>query len=186
MASMGCIVALPDKALFQGEITYANIPGTDGYFGVLRADFDENGFSTGDYSPKQAYFAYQTLCALFSDNARPLELPIFRSWRDSKRLFGTDYQGDALMTAGFEKDGAYAFCYWYAADLMTTDYEGTETFKVASLPGPIRLIDPMDGSIYEVPESMIEVQEKGHGTGLTLLNLPLRDYPLILTFGDFK
>lgn len=41
MASMGCIVALPDKALFQGEITYANIPGTDGYFGVLpgaRAD----------------------------------------------------------------------------------------------------------------------------------------------------
>ena len=24
MASMGCIVALPDKALFQGEITYAN------------------------------------------------------------------------------------------------------------------------------------------------------------------
>ena len=27
MASMGCIVALPDKALFQGEITYANIPG---------------------------------------------------------------------------------------------------------------------------------------------------------------
>ena len=35
MASMGCIVALPDRALFQGEITYANIPGTDGYFGVL-------------------------------------------------------------------------------------------------------------------------------------------------------
>ena len=28
MASMGCIVALPDKALFQGEITYANIPGS--------------------------------------------------------------------------------------------------------------------------------------------------------------
>ena len=35
MASMGCIVALPDKALFQGEITYANIPGTDGYFLVM-------------------------------------------------------------------------------------------------------------------------------------------------------
>ena len=35
MASMGCLVALPDKALFKGEITYASIPGTDGYFGVL-------------------------------------------------------------------------------------------------------------------------------------------------------
>lgn len=35
MASLGCLVALPDKALFKGEITYASIPGTDGYFGVL-------------------------------------------------------------------------------------------------------------------------------------------------------
>ena len=90
------------------------------------------------------------------------------------------------MTAGFEKDGAYAFCYWYAADLMTTDYEGTESFKVAGLPGPIRLIDPMDGSIYSLPEDMIVPQEKGQGVGLTLKNLPLKDYPLILTFGDFR
>ncbi len=35
MASLGCMVALPDRALFQGEITYAGIPGADGYFGVL-------------------------------------------------------------------------------------------------------------------------------------------------------
>ena len=35
MASMGCIVALPDKALFQGEITLCQHPGTDSYFGVL-------------------------------------------------------------------------------------------------------------------------------------------------------
>ena len=35
MAVMRCTVALPDRALFQGEIAYASIPGTDGYFGVL-------------------------------------------------------------------------------------------------------------------------------------------------------
>lgn len=35
MAALGCLVALPDKALYRGEITYASIPGTDGYFGVL-------------------------------------------------------------------------------------------------------------------------------------------------------
>ena len=29
-----------------------------GYFGVLNADFDENGFATGDYSPKPAYYAH--------------------------------------------------------------------------------------------------------------------------------
>ena len=35
MAVMRCTVALPDRALFQGEVSYASIPGTDGYFGVL-------------------------------------------------------------------------------------------------------------------------------------------------------
>lgn len=35
MVAMRCTVALPDRALFQGEIAYASIPGTDGYFGVL-------------------------------------------------------------------------------------------------------------------------------------------------------
>ena len=28
-----------------------------GYFGVLGADFDEDGFSTGEYEPKQSYYA---------------------------------------------------------------------------------------------------------------------------------
>lgn len=35
MAVMRCTVALPDRALFQGEIASASIPGSDGYFGVL-------------------------------------------------------------------------------------------------------------------------------------------------------
>ena len=35
MAVMRCTVALPDRALYQGEISYASIPGCDGYFGVL-------------------------------------------------------------------------------------------------------------------------------------------------------
>lgn len=157
-----------------------------GYFGVLHADFDEDGFSTGDYSPKASYYALQNLCSLFCEETRPVELPIFCGWTNSPRLFGTDYAGDGLMTAGFEKNGAYAFCYWVAADLMTAEYDGTESFRTASLPGPIRLIDPMDGSIYELPEDMIVPEEQGRGTGVTLKNLPLKDYPLILTFGEFR
>ena len=35
MAVMRCTVATPTRALFEGEITYAGIPGTDGAYGVL-------------------------------------------------------------------------------------------------------------------------------------------------------
>ena len=156
-----------------------------GYFGVLAADFDENGFSTGDYSPKMSYYALQNLCTLFSEDTRAVDLPIFRKAQESKRLFGNDYTGDALMTASFERNGGYAFCYWVAADLMTTDYEGTISFSCAGLPKDIRLIDPMDGTVYELPEGMAEPCEEIYGNGVLLRNLPVKDYPLILTFGPY-
>ena len=35
MAVMRCMVATPTRALFEGEITYAGIPGADGAYGVL-------------------------------------------------------------------------------------------------------------------------------------------------------
>ena len=53
------------------------------------------------------------------------------------------------------------------------------------LPGEdraIQLVDLMHGGIYELPENMVERREDGV-TGL--LNLPLTDSPLLLTFGDF-
>lgn len=35
MAVMRCMVATPTRSLFEGEITYAGIPGADGAYGVL-------------------------------------------------------------------------------------------------------------------------------------------------------
>ena len=40
----------------------------------------------------------------------------------------------------------------------------------------------MDGAVYRLPEGMIERQSD---TCLLLSNLPIRDYPLFVTFGDF-
>ena len=40
----------------------------------------------------------------------------------------------------------------------------------------------MDGSIYEIPESNIE--DKGDGVKV-IKELPIKDTPLVLTFGDF-
>ena len=47
---------------------------------------------------------------------------------------------------------------------------------------PPKLIDLVDGTVYEIPENQIE----DCGTYRKLLHLPLRDYPLLLTFGDFR
>ena len=40
----------------------------------------------------------------------------------------------------------------------------------------------MDGSVYEIPEEMIEY--KGDGV-YVIKELPIKDTPLILTFGSF-
>ena len=46
----------------------------------------------------------------------------------------------------------------------------------------MELIDLVDGTVYEIPENQIEED----GPYRKLLHLPLRDYPLLLTFGDFR
>ena len=38
-----------------------------GYFGVLSAQFDEDGFSVGEYAPKKSFYALQTLSSLLYD-----------------------------------------------------------------------------------------------------------------------
>ena len=63
----------------------------------------------------------------------------------------------------------------------TKEWESTLSFQAAGLSGEIRLIDPMDGSIYQIPENMVR-QKYGF---IHFVNIPIKDYPLILTFGEF-
>ena len=154
-----------------------------GYFGVLSADFDENGFSTGDYSPKPAYYALQNLASVFAEDFKAADLPIMFLPRQSPRMLDMDFKEKSLMWAGFKRDnGAAAFAYWNSADLMTTDFESTVTLDLCSMKGDIHLIDLMDGTIYDIPESMIEPVRS---TTIRLKNIPIKDYPLLLTIGDF-
>lgn len=154
-----------------------------GYFGVLSADFDENGFATGDYSPKPAYWALQNLASVFCENFKAAELPIYFAPEHSPRIFESDFKEKSLMWAGFKREnGASAFAYWNSADLMTTDFESTVTLITPLKDSAIHLIDLMDGTIYALPENMIE--QLGETT-IKLKNIPIRDYPLLLTFGDF-
>lgn len=63
---------------------------------------------------------------------------------------------------------------------MTTKYDSTVSVHYADIKGSIRLIDPLGGEVYQ--SSMLE--QNGRAS-FTLKNIPLRDYPLIITFGDF-
>ena len=154
-----------------------------GYFGVLGAQFDEEGRSIGTYAPKPSYYALQNLASLLSDEVKTAELPIKTECLESRRVFGWDCTDPTIVRVGFQKpNGSAALAYWNATNLMTTTCESTLSFTCAGLPGEIRLVDPMSGNIYRLPETMCEWLG---GHRWRLKNLPLMDYPLFLTLGDF-
>lgn len=154
-----------------------------GYFGVLAADFDENGFATGEYKPKPSYYALQALASALSDAYEPAELPILHAPAFSNRYFTMDLRASAITDAGFKKpNGSYAYVYWNPSDLMTTEFEATVSMEIAAMAGNVKLVDMFDGSVYTIPESMITKDAFGC---MKINALPIKDYPLMLTFGDF-
>ena len=152
-----------------------------GYFGILSADFDENGIAVGEYKPKPSYIALQTISSVFSEEFEVCSLPINIRHEHSERVFAEDVR-ERIISCGFKREnGASAFVYWHSADLMTTDFESTITLEVLPFGKQLRIVDLMDGKIYEIPEDMIEKNEGA----VKLKNIPIKDTPLLLTFGDF-
>ena len=152
-----------------------------GYFGVLGAQFDDNGRAVGEYSPKLSYKVLQTICSVFAEEFEVVDLPVYIRCQHSERVFGEDVQ-DNIISAGFRrKNGAEAFVYWYSADLMTTDFQSTISLQVVPFGRNIRLIDLMNGRIYKIPTEMTEENDGA----VMLNNIPVKDTPLLLTFGDF-
>lgn len=151
-----------------------------GYFGILGAEFDENGFSTGEYKPKMSYKALQVIASVFADDVETADLPLSFTPMHSDRVFGEDVSKD-IVCSGFKKpNGSSAFVYWYSSELMTTEFESTVTLQIVP-EKDLKLVDLLDGTIYQIPEKMIEDNDGS----VTLKNIPIKDYPMLLTFGDF-
>ena len=123
----------------------------------------------------------QNLASVFEGEWELCDLPLIARVEDSKLTFAQTLKGKELTGGGFMREnGAYLYAYWKPCDLMTTEYEGVVTLEISGLPEDFRLIDPMDGSVYAVPEKIIErVGEQS----FLLHELPVRDYPLLLTSG---
>ena len=98
-------------------------------------------------------------------------------------LFDPEKAYDKVAYQSFTKpNGSSAFVYWKPENLLKHTLESTITVECAEISGTPRLVDLLDGSIYEIPESILKHNKNNF---MTFQNLPLRDYPLLLTFGDF-
>lgn len=159
-----------------------------GYFGVLHADFDEDGVATGEYSKKPSYFALSNLCSVFSEEWTKADLPIYmpaahRAGATVRLLDNFGEEPSGILYQGFEKpNGSSAFVYWKNENLMTTDFESVITIEAAHIEGDVHLVDLYDGTVYDLPDSILE--DSGNNR-YKFSFIPVRDYPLMITFGDF-
>lgn len=155
-----------------------------GYFGVLGADFNAEGRATGDYTPKPSYRTLQVLAAIFREEVTAELLPAwFKTGMHSPRIMRDDDSGEGLLTYGFRKPGGAGFVYWKPVELLTSlGYESTVTVEIAGVEGDPALVDLLDGTVYALPAEAVETLANGYRR---FLHLPLRDYPLLLAFGNF-
>ena len=153
-----------------------------GYFGVLRAEFDEDGRSTGEYSEKPSYYALRNICSVFAEDCEVCKLPVIVWSEYSYKVYDRLPDNYELTAGAFERPGGRAYVYWKPTNIMTTSYKSLINIQFYSEYKKFRLVDIMDGSIYEIPDDMIE--DKGNNV-YDICGLPVKDTPLILTFGDF-
>lgn len=152
-----------------------------GYFGVLGADFDENGKSVGTYTPKMSYYALQNLCAVLCENYEVCEMPAQWTVLESIRMQGNDLNPAHLHHFCFKRDnGSFAVMYWMPKNILTETYEGTVSITLNDTvkDKEIKITDLLTGVIYKLDDKM--TAQSG-----ILRNIPITDSPLMLTFGDF-
>ena len=135
--------------------------GQTNYKGLLRGE---------DYSPKPAYRAYQSLCALFDGKTQR---------RHDLSFSALDKRVDSLQTPAFSSEGYALYPYWYPADLQGAPWQ-CKTIRIeavvrdnARLNNPV-LVDLLTGEYYP-----LEIKEKLTDS-VVFDALPLLDYPLLV------
>lgn len=153
-----------------------------GYFGVLGAEFDENGKSVGTYYKKPSYYALQNICSIFAEDFELCKMPLIFWGMVSDLTMDHDLKRTQVVTGGFKNKNGRAFAYWYPSNILTTSVDTVTEMIFFTEYDKFRVVDVMDGSIYEIPEEMIE--RKGHGV-YRINDMPVKDTPLLLVTGDF-
>lgn len=153
-----------------------------GYFGVLGAEFDENGRSVGTYYEKPSYYALQNICSIFAEDFELCDMPIVFDSDRSALTMDADIKRTQVVSGGFKNKGGKAFVYWYPSNILTTSIDSVTKMTFFTEYDSFKLVDVIDGSIYEIPEEMIERQSRGV---FRINDMPVKDTPLMLVTGDF-
>lgn len=151
------------------------------YFGVLKNVYDKEGKITGKYKEKPSYYALQSVCSSLSGvKSVDGKIEFMPEW--SLRYYREDENGNDFI-ASFVKseNGATGYCYYKPTDIMTTSFESTFSCKIYGVNGIPRLVDLRDGSVYEFDKDVVVM----NNDYCYLKNIPVRDYPMLITFGDF-
>ena len=123
-----------------------------------------------DYTPKPAYFAYQTVCALFDAETSVTDA--------SPEIRAKDSKTASIETAGFARQGKPIFAYWAAADMQKGWTAVAADVALSSAVGQMKqpvLVDLLSGKVFELPPATKQ------GKALVFENVPLLDYPLLVT-----
>ncbi|MBO4262656.1 MAG: cellulase family glycosylhydrolase [Clostridia bacterium] len=156
-----------------------------GFFGVLGEEFDGET-PLGKYREKPSYHAYKNVAGIFSEDVKCVSLPVqfensFSHFVGKEDDRGQDDFG-GVYSFGFEKpNGSKALAYWKGSEILTTEYESTVSFKAFGLSDKVKLVDLYDGKVYEIGDEIL----KKLGNKLIFEHLILKDYPMLVTFGDF-
>jgi hypothetical protein len=149
-----------DLTSYYHTVDLVGYRGKTNFKGLLRGS---------DYTPKASYFAYQCLCALFDSATQRAELRL--------ELIGQEKV--KLQEAHFTRKGKAVYAYWFPADLQKPWDPRTlsmtlDTGEDAALDDTI-LVDPLSQEVFRLPSAKHEAGR------IVLENLPLRDYPLLIT-----
>lgn len=159
-----------------------------GYYGLLGAEFNENGEAAGEFRLKQSYYAYRNLAAALSGEFRTFEFvndkPCPLNW--SFETNGFDESGDDFIKVGFSREnGAQAFCYYKPVNILSTEFESTVSFIFQNVSDDMKIVDLLSGEVFSVSKENVVKREKYGDYCVEVRGLPVREYPVLLTFGDF-
>ncbi len=166
---------LMDRLLELDMTSYFTAVDLDYGMGVEQDKINYKGLiRRADYTPKQAYFVYQCLCALFDaqTNLDDAEPEVLQTSLDPGRVC-------QIQTARFARHGKAIFAVWFPSKLPTVFPRESISLKLpiaggANIADPV-LVDPMSQKVFRLDGAAVGPES------VTVSGLPLADYPLLIT-----
>lgn len=80
-----------------------------GYFGVLGAEFDENGRSVATYCKKPSYYTLQNICSIFAEDFVTCKMPIIFETAYSEMIMENTVKRTQVVSGGFKNKNGRLF-----------------------------------------------------------------------------